>query len=82
MKIKDSPKKIEAAQKVFESIGGEMKDFYYTMGQYDFVVVCEAPDDEAMTKALLIIAGKGEVRTETLPAIPAARGAEIFKDLP
>ena len=80
--IKASPEKREAAQKVFESVGGEFKDFYYTLGRYDFVVVCEAPDDKAMTKALLIIAGKGEVRTETLPAIPADKGAEIIKALP
>ena len=81
-KIKDSPKRLEAARKVARSVGGEIKDFYYTMGQYDFVAVCEAPDDEAMTKALLIIGGAGAVRTETLPAIPAAKGAEIFKELP
>ena len=81
-KIKTSPDKREAARKVFESIGGEFKDFYYTLGQYDFVVVCEAPDNEAMMKALLIIARKGEVRTETLPAIPADKGAEIIKELP
>ena len=80
--IKTSPDKREAAQKVFESVGGEFKDFYYTLGQYDFVVVCEAPDEEAMTKAMLIIAGKGEVRTETLTAIPADKGAEIIKSLP
>ena len=80
--IKTSSEKREAAQKVFESVGGEFKDFYFTLGQYDFVVVCEAPDEEAMTKALLIIAGKGEVRTETLTAIPADKGAEIIKSLP
>ena len=81
-KIKDSPKRLEAARKVARSVGGEIKDFYYTMGQYDFVAVCEAPDDEAMTKALLIVGGTGAVRTETLPAIPEAKGAEIFKEPP
>ncbi|KON30376.1 hypothetical protein AC482_04030 [miscellaneous Crenarchaeota group-15 archaeon DG-45] len=81
-KIKTSPEKREAAQKVFESIGGALKDFYHTLGQHDFVAVCEAPDEEAMMKALLIIARKGEVRTETLTAIPADKGAEILKDLP
>jgi uncharacterized protein with GYD domain len=80
--IKTSPEKREAAQKVFETVGGEFKDFYFTLGRYDFIVVCEAPDEEAMTKALLIIAGKGEVRTETLTAIPADKGAEIIKSLP
>jgi len=80
--IKTSPEKREAAQKMFESIGGEFKDFYYTLGKYDFVVLCEAPDERAMLKALLIIASKGEVRTETLTAIPADNGAGIIKGMP
>ena len=81
-KIKTSPEKREAARKLFESIGGEFKDFYYTLGRYDFVVVCKAPNNEAMTKAILSIAMKGEVRTETLVAIPAEKGAKIIKELP
>lgn len=81
-KIKDSPKRLEDARKVAKSIGGDIKKFYYTMGQYDFVAISEAPNDEAMTKALLIIAGAGAVRTETLPAISAAKAAELFKELP
>jgi len=81
-KIKDSPKRLEAAQKVAESLGGKIKKFYYTMGRYDFVAICKAPNDEAMTKALLIIAGAGAVRTETLPAMPADKAAELFKELP
>ena len=37
--IKTSPEKRETAGKVFESVGGEFKDFYYTLGKYDFVVI-------------------------------------------
>lgn len=55
---------------------------FYTMGQYDLVVVCEAPNDEAMTKAMLIIGSVGAVRTETLPAIPAVNAAELIKSIP
>jgi uncharacterized protein with GYD domain len=39
--IKDSPKRLAAAQKGIEDKGGEMKAFYYTMGQYDFVSIAE-----------------------------------------
>ncbi len=81
-KIKDSPKRLEAARKVMKSVGGEIKEFYYTMGQYDFVAVGEAPNDEAMSKALLIISGAGAVRTETLSAIPSDRMAGLIKELP
>jgi len=80
--IKASPERLEAARKVARSVGGEIKEFYYTMGRYDFVAICEAPNDEAMTKSLLIVSGAGAVRTETLPAIPAPKGAEIIKGLP
>jgi len=80
--MKASPERQEAAKKVARSLGGEIKELYYTMGRYDFVAICEAPNDEAMTKALLIVSGSGAVRTETLPAIPADKAAEIFKGLP
>ena len=81
-KIKDSPKRIEAARKQLKDLGGKIKDFYYTMGRYDFVLICKAPDDEAMTKWLLTVGGVGAVRTETLPATPSDKAAEWFKELP
>jgi uncharacterized protein with GYD domain len=80
--IKDSPKRLAQAQKVAESVGGKIKKFYYTMGRYDFVAICEAPDEEAMTKSLLTIGSGGAVSTETLTAISAEKGAEIIKSLP
>lgn len=80
--IKDSPSRVEAVKKVMKSVGGELKELFYTMGQYDLVVVCEAPNDEAMTKAMLIIGSVGAVRTETLPAIPAVNAAELIKSIP
>ena len=80
--MKTSLEELEAAKKVARSVGGEIKEFYYTMGRYDFVAICEAPNDEAMTKALLITSSVGRVRTETLPAIPSDKAADILKGLP
>jgi len=80
--MKASPERLEAAKKVMRSVGGEIKEFFYTLGRYDFVAICEAPNDEAMTKGLLIISGVGAVRTETLPAILSDKAADIFKGLP
>ena len=70
------------ANEIAESVGGKIKKFYYTMGRYDFVAVCVAPDEEAMTKSLLTIGSGGAVSTETLTAISAEKGAEIIKSLP
>ena len=80
--IKTSPEKRKAVGKVFESVGGKFRDFYYTLGQYDFVAICEAPNEEVILKAMLVIGSKGEVRTETLTAIPADKGTELIKGMP
>ncbi|MHA2173337.1 MAG: GYD domain-containing protein [Candidatus Hodarchaeales archaeon] len=80
--MKDSPKRLEAAQKVAKSFGGEIKQFYLTMGQYDFVSVVEAPSNEAVMKAILTIAGSGAIRTETLVALPTEEYQELLKGLP
>ena len=81
-KIKESSQRLEAARKVVKSLGGEIKEFYYTLGQYDFVAISEGPSNEALLKGLLMIGSAGAVRTETLVAFPAEKVAEIIKGLP
>lgn len=81
-KIKESPQRLEAARKVVKALGGEMKEFYYTMGQYDFVAIVEGTSNEEAMKSLFIVGSSGAVRTETLVAIPAEKGVEIIKELP
>ena len=80
--IKDSPKRLEAAQKVVESVGGTLKAFYYTMGQYDFVCITEGTTDEGLMRGLFMIGSAGSVRTETMVAVPADQAAEIISKLP
>jgi uncharacterized protein with GYD domain len=80
--MKDSPERLEAARKVAKSAGGEIKEFYYTMGRYDFVAVCEGPDVESMMRSLFIISRAGAIRTETLPATPASKAGDMLKGLP
>ena len=41
---------------------------YVTMGQYDQVVVCEAPNDEAIAKVAMLVAGRGNATTESVRA--------------
>jgi len=80
--IKDSPDRLAKARELIKSLGGEFKDFYYTLGRYDFALIAEAPSDEVLMKGLFIICSGGEVRTETLVAVPAEKGAEIIKGMP
>ncbi|MHA2223998.1 MAG: GYD domain-containing protein [Candidatus Hodarchaeales archaeon] len=80
--MKDSPKRLEAAQTVAKSFGGEIKQFYLTMGRYDFVSVVEAPSNEAVMKVILTIASAGAIKTETLVALPTEEYKELLKELP
>ncbi|MEI7826676.1 MAG: GYD domain-containing protein [Euryarchaeota archaeon] len=81
-KIKELPQRVESARNAFKSVGGELKAFYMTFGRYDTIAVVEAPSDEAMGKALLIVGSGGAVSMETLKAFPEAEGYEIIKGLP
>jgi hypothetical protein len=39
---KDSPRRLDAAKKLLADMGGEMKQFYMVMGEFDFVGIWEA----------------------------------------
>jgi uncharacterized protein with GYD domain len=75
--IKDGPSRLDSAREILRSFGAEIKDFYFTMGQYDIIVVTEAPDDAAVAKGLLAIASGGNVTTQTLRAFKEDEYREI-----
>jgi uncharacterized protein with GYD domain len=64
--IKDSPTRLDAAKKLFQAAGGELKQFYLAMGKYDLVIVAEAPDDETVARITLSLGALGNVRTQTM----------------
>jgi len=63
---KDSPRRLDASKKLLADMGGEMKQFYMVMGDFDFVGICEVPDDAVMARYVLQLGGLGFVRTKTL----------------
>ena len=67
--IKESPARIEAAREQLAPLGVEIKDTYVTMGEYDLVVVVEAPDNYTAAKALIALGAQGNVSTTTLAAL-------------
>ena len=54
---------------------------YYTFGEYDVVIIIEAPNDEAVMSLMLKVGSAGYVRTKTLKAFTAEEGIKIIKDL-
>lgn len=66
--IKQSPSRLDAARKGFESAGCKMKDFYMVTGRYDMIAVVDAPDDVALAKAILGASSQGNITSETCRA--------------
>ena len=56
-----------------------MKQFYMVMGDFDFIGICEAPDDAVMARYVLQLGGLGFVRTKTLKASPETAYREIIR---
>jgi uncharacterized protein with GYD domain len=80
--IKDSPKRLDTARKAFEQAGAKLKDFYLVMGEYDIVIVVDAPNDETVAKVSLMLGSKGNVKTRTSRAFTEAEYRKLVASLP
>ena len=79
--IKKLPEGIEEAKKVFKAHGVKVKELVFTMGRYDVVAIGEAPNEEAITKALLSWGSQGLLRTETLTGFKPEKMIELVKGI-
>jgi uncharacterized protein with GYD domain len=66
--VQDTTKRAEIFKQLAKDAGVEVKDIYWTLGQYDIVVLAEAPDDTATITLALTTGKAGNVRTQTLRA--------------
>lgn len=79
--IKDSPRRLDGAKKALVDMGGEFRTIYMTMGDYDMIMIYEAPDDAVAARFTLLLGQMGSVRTSTLKAFPEAAYREIVNSL-
>ena len=81
-KIKESPDRYSSFKAAVEKVGGKLIGAYYTFGEYDVIIIIEAPNDEVVMSLMLKVGSYGNVRTKTLKAFNAEQGIKIIKDLP
>ncbi|UCH32106.1 MAG: GYD domain-containing protein [Candidatus Bathyarchaeota archaeon] len=79
--LKNFSENLKAGTNVFESHGVKIKEFVGTMGRYDFVAICEAPNAEAISKALLSRVSEGRFKTETLRGFTAEKMSELVQGI-
>ena len=80
--IKHGPDRLATAKERARARGGEIKAFYLTLGQYDAVIISEAPNDEAAAAGWLYAGSQGYIRTESLRAFNEAEYKKIVAALP
>ena len=79
--VRDSPRRLDAAKALLKEMGGEVRQVFMTMGEYDLLVIYDAVDDATAARFTLSLGMLGNVRTRTMKAFPEAAYREIIASL-
>ena len=66
--MKDTVKRADMARETASKYGVQMKDIYWTLGEYDIVILLDAQDDAGLTAFNLALSSMGNVKFQTLKA--------------
>ena len=80
--IKEAPARLQAGTKAWEAMGGKVIGIYAVMGEYDYVTIGEAPNDEVATTFSMGLSALGNVQTKTLHAFTLEEFSAMAKKLP
>lgn len=80
--IKDAPARVEEGIKAVEKAGGKCVGFYALMGEYDYLIIGEAPSDEIMVAYMLGLGTLGNVKTSTMRAFTKEEFAKLISMMP
>ena len=79
--MQDLRQRLENARATFSAYGAELKHIYFAMGQYDYVVIAEAPDDETITRVSLAVSAQGNVRTNSFRAFTESEALALVEGI-
>jgi uncharacterized protein with GYD domain len=80
--VKDTTKRAAAFRgEIAGKFGVKVSEMLWTLGQYDLIVLGEAPNDEAMAACSLSLATAGNVKIQTLRAFEAPEVDALLKKL-
>jgi uncharacterized protein with GYD domain len=80
--VKDTTKRAATfSGELAGKFGVKVSETLWTLGQYDGIVLADAPNDEAMTACSLSVARLGNVKVQTLRAFRASEVDAILTKL-
>ena len=78
--IKNNPARIEQVNQEIEKMGARVLAQYVVLGQYDFINVLEAPDNEVIARVSIELGSRGTIQIMTLPAVPVSEFVKKIKE--
>ncbi|MFC2066914.1 GYD domain-containing protein [Chloroflexota bacterium] len=67
--LKSNPQRLKEVNKEVEDMGVKVLDQYALLGQYDFVNILEAKNNEVMSSMAIELGSRGTLQTMTMAAI-------------
>jgi uncharacterized protein with GYD domain len=80
--VKQTAERAKAVTAAAQKLGIKVKDVYWTLGQYDAVMIADAPNDEAITAWALGTGSLGNIRTQTMRGFSAEEMKGILAKIP
>ena len=74
----NAPTRARAVEAAAKAMGGRSVATYWTMGQYDFVSIIEAPSAESLAAGILASGAAGTSRTMTMRAFDMSEMESII----
>lgn len=75
-RLSENPERLREVSNEVEAMGVTVLEQYAVLGQWDFINIIEAPDDETMAKVAISLGSRGTLKTMTLPIIEVDRFIE------
>jgi len=79
--MQDLARRLDNARATFKDYGAHLKHIYFAIGQYDYVVIAEAPDDETMTRVSLAVSSQGNVRTNSFRVFTEEEALKLIEGI-
>jgi uncharacterized protein with GYD domain len=67
--VKENPERIREVNKEVEEMGARIVAQYVVLGQYDFVNILDAPDNQAISRVAVELGSRGTLQTTTMAAM-------------
>jgi uncharacterized protein with GYD domain len=68
--LKERPERLKEVNKEITKMGAKVMEQYALLGEYDFINVLEAPDNETVVNVMVALGSRGTISTVTMAAIP------------